>query len=151
MELHEVDDAGAEPVQRLIDLQRGGFGVAAVDLGHEEDALPVAILESLAHADLAGPGVVIPAVVEEGDAAVDGGADEADALLGIGLLADVEAAEADGGDAFAGAAELAIDHVGGFGAAGGSGPEGVSGGAGNRGGGGSGGGGAEEITAVHGE
>ena len=34
-----------------------------------------------------------------------------DTLVGVGLLADVEAAEADGGDSFAGLAQLAIDHV----------------------------------------
>ena len=94
---------------------------AAVDLGHEEDLVAIAAGERLAHADFAGAVVVVPAIVEEGDAAVDGLADELDrVLLGRRRLADVVAAEADGGDALAGAPELAIDHAivrrGGFGA-----------------------------------
>ncbi len=72
----------------------------------------IAAGEGLAHAELAFAIVVVPAVVEEVDAAIDGLVDE---LNGVGLrdlcAADVVAAEADGGDALAGAAELAIDHA----------------------------------------
>ncbi len=72
-----------------------------------------------------------------------------DALFGVGLLADVVAAEADGGDALAGGAEVAIDHAGGFGA-GGGGFRGrlrdrCAGGCGDSGGGG----GFEEAAAFH--
>ena len=68
-------------------------------------------------------------------------------------FADVVAAHADGGDALAGGAEIAVDHAGGFGAlvwVGG----GVGGGLGDAGGGdcgdAGGGGGLEEVSAFHG-
>ena len=92
----------------------GGFLRLPVDLGHEERLLTVAVAQCLAHADFAPAVVVVPAVVEEGDAAVEGGADDADALLLIGLHAEVVAAEADHGDFLAGAAERARGN-GGFG------------------------------------
>ena len=93
------------------------FG-AAIDFGHEEDFVAIAVAERLAHADLAVAVVIVPAVVHEGDAAIDGGADDADAFWFVGWVADVKAAEADGGDFLAGAAEFTIDHVAlaGFGA-----------------------------------
>ena len=69
----------------------------AVDLGHQEDLLAVAVAERLAHADFAAAAVVVPAVVHEGDAVVDGGADDLDAFLLLLLSADVVAAQADHG------------------------------------------------------
>ena len=58
----------------------GRFG-PAVDLGHQEHFLAVAVPQGLAHADLALAVVVVPAVVHEVDAVVDGGADDPDALV----------------------------------------------------------------------
>ena len=92
----------------------GGFG-AAIHFGHEEDFLAVAVAESLSHADLADAVVVVPAVVHEGDAGVDALTDELDAGVGVGAFAEMVAAHADGGDALARLAQLAVDHVGGFG------------------------------------
>ena len=150
VELDEVDHVGLEAAERLLELLGVlGFG-AAVELGHLEDLGAVAVAEGLAHADLGDAVVVVPAVVHEGDAAVDGGADELDGLFGGGLLADVEAAEADGGDALAGGAEVAVDHVWGFRAGGGFGGLGLGlGDGGEGGGGGCGGGGFEEVSALH--
>ena len=111
VELHQVDAIGLQAAERLVDLLRGGCPGAAVDLGHEKNFVAVAALEGLAHADFADAAVVIPAVVHEGDAAIDGLADE---LNGILLLerwfADVVAAQPDGRNAFAGAAKGSIDH-----------------------------------------
>ena len=73
--------------------------------------LTVAVAQSLSHADLGDAVVVVPAVVEKGDAAVDARVHELDALAGFGLLAEMVAAHADGGDALAGGAEFAVDHV----------------------------------------
>ena len=101
VELNEVDGVGLEAAERLLELLVVGVFGAAVHFGHEEDLAAVAVAEGLAHADFAEAVVVVPAVVEEGDAAVDGFADEGDALVGVGLFADVVAAEADGGDALA--------------------------------------------------
>ena len=112
MKLHQVDVVGLEPPQRFVDLtRRGGLG-PAVDLGHEEDLVPVPVFERLAHADFADPVVVVPTVVQEGDSMVDGSADQ---LSGLLLLerwnADVKAAESDGRYPFPGAAQCAIDHA----------------------------------------
>ena len=114
VELDEVDDVGLEAAHGLLKLLVVLDLGAAVDLGHEEDLRAIAVAESLAHADLTDAVVVVPAIVHEGDAAVDGGADEADGVGGVGLLADMEAAETDGGDALAGGAEVAVDHAGGL-------------------------------------
>ncbi len=86
---------------------------SAVQLGHQEDFVAVKPLpEGLAHTDFADAVVVIPTIIEEGDAAVDAAVEQADALGWIVLFAEVIAAHADGGDALAGLAELAINHVG---------------------------------------
>ncbi len=80
VELEEVDPVGPESLQRFPDLVGSRLPVAAIDLGHQEGAVAVAAAECPAHTDLAQPVVVIPAVVKEGDPAVDRGADNADTL-----------------------------------------------------------------------
>ncbi len=74
---------------------------ASVDLGHDEDLVAMASLESFAHADFADAVVVVPGVVEEGDAAIHGLVDEADHLVlrGVRIFGEVVSAHADGGDA----------------------------------------------------
>ena len=59
--LHEIDAIGLQPAQRLVELPRRLRFDAAVDLGHEEDLLAVAVPERLAHPDLALALVVVPA------------------------------------------------------------------------------------------
>jgi hypothetical protein len=86
VDLHQVDVVGAESAERLVDLPRGGVAGAAVDLRHQEDLVAIAVEQRFAHALLARAAVVVPAVVEERDAAVDGGADDADALHLVALL-----------------------------------------------------------------
>src|SRR5437773_6400028 len=108
MELQEVDDVRLEPPERLLDLPGGRRPRLPVDLGHEEGSFAVAVPEGLSHSDLAPPLIVVPRVVEEIDARVDRGADDADALrLREVRLAQVEPAEADRGDPLACAAEAA--------------------------------------------
>src|SRR3989442_1275224 len=92
VELHEVDAAGLEPAQRLIDLLRRRVLVATVDLGHEKYPVAIAGAQRLSHADLARPTVVVPAVVEEVDSVVDGRANDADGFLLVSLPAEVVAA-----------------------------------------------------------
>jgi len=60
--------------------------------------------------------VVIPGVIEEGHAFVDGGVHDADGFVVIFDGANVPAAEAEDGDALAGAAEDAGGKAGGRGA-----------------------------------
>ena len=99
--LDEVDVVDAEAAEALVDLAGGFLFGAAVDLGHEEGFVAVAVLEGLADAELAASRVVVPGVVEEVDAAVERGADDADAeFFGDGGEAEVPSADADGGDAF---------------------------------------------------
>ena len=111
MVLEEVDAVGLEALEGFVDLFCGVGAGAAVDLGHEEDFGAVAIAQGLAHADFGAAVMVIPAVVHEGDAAIYGGADDFDSFGLVFRLADVESAEADGGNLLAGAAEGADEHV----------------------------------------
>ena len=111
MELHKVDHVCLQTAQRLFELLIIRVRGAAVHLGHEQDLLPVAVAECLAHANLGQAVAVIPAVVHESDATIDGSAGETDALGSFLLAADVTAAETDRGNDFAGCAELAVDHV----------------------------------------
>src|SRR5216684_8074391 len=95
--LNQVDAVGLQTLQRFVELPRGFGFRAAVDLRHQERLPPVAVAKRLAHADLAGAFVVVPAVVEEVDAAVDRAADDSKAeVFGDGFQTDVPAAEANG-------------------------------------------------------
>src|SRR6266576_1511680 len=89
MELHQINVIRLQPLQGFVDLTGGGIIGAAVNLGHEEDFLPVAISQSLSHADFASAAIIIPAVVHEGDPTVDGAADNRYTLPFVSLLADV--------------------------------------------------------------
>ena len=77
----------------------------AIDLGHQERLLTVTVAQRLAHANLTLPIVIVPAVVEEIDAGIERRADDVNALLLIGLHADVVAAEAHNRNFLAGTAK----------------------------------------------
>ena len=119
MVLHQVHAIGLEALERFVDLAGGGLAGAPVELSHEENLLAVAVAQGFAHPDFALAIVIVPAVVQEVDALVHGGADDFDGVLLVGGDAHVIAAESDGGDAFSGAAEGAIDHAAGPGLRGG--------------------------------
>src|SRR5262249_49747713 len=73
--------------------------------------VPIAVTERLAHPRLAGAFVVVPGVVEERYALIDGIANEAEAELLIHVReSEVPATEPDGRDSFAGASERAVLH-----------------------------------------
>src|SRR5216683_463096 len=94
MELQQVNPVRLKPAQGLINLLcRSVFG-AAVALGHQEHLLPVAVPQRFAHPAFARAVVIVPAVVHKVDPVVDGGANDADTLLLVGLLAEVIAAQA---------------------------------------------------------
>jgi hypothetical protein len=78
-DLLAVEEA-LEPAQRFFNLLRCGLLIAAIDFRHQERALPIAIAQRLAHAKLALPAVVVPAVVEKVDSLVDRSAHDANAL-----------------------------------------------------------------------
>src|SRR5208283_459807 len=108
VELEKINMVGLESAQRLVDLQGGGLFGLAVNFGHEKGLLPVAITQRLAHAKLALPTIVVPAVVQKIDAALERGADNAYTFLLIGLDADMVTAQADHRDAFPGATQATI-------------------------------------------
>jgi hypothetical protein len=111
--LHEVDAVGFEAAQRFMELFHGFFFRAAIDLGHEKDFVAVAIAEGFAHADFARAVVVVPRVVHEIDAAIDGLANDFHAeLFADALQADVPASQSDGGHFFTGASKGAVWHIG---------------------------------------
>jgi hypothetical protein len=81
MELHQVNVIGLETLQRFVDLLcRRGF-CAAVNLGHQEYFVAVTACQRLTHPHFADAVVVIPAVIHEGDAMIDGAADELNGFL----------------------------------------------------------------------
>jgi len=106
VELQQIDMVGAQPPQRLVDLAPRAFIVARADLCHEEDFLAKAVLlQSAAHHFLGPPVVILPGVVEERDAEIDGLVHQPDAFL-VGLVGHgVPAAIAEDGDAHARLAE----------------------------------------------
>ena len=110
--LDEVEMIRAEAGHGFLDLAHGGLLGAPVDFGHLENLVAaVVLLVSLARAEFAGAQVVVPGVVHEGDAVVDGSVDEPDGL-GLGArLAEMEAAHADQADHDARGAERAVDHI----------------------------------------
>jgi hypothetical protein len=56
--------------------------------------------------------VVIPAVIHESDAAIDGRVHQPDALIfGESVLSDMKTTHADDGNALSGATESAVEHV----------------------------------------
>src|ERR1035441_4892398 len=80
VELQEIDMAGLQAAQRFFDLVRSSVLVASIDFGHQECALAIAVAQRLAHAKLALPAVVVPAVVEEVNSLIDGRAHDAKTL-----------------------------------------------------------------------
>ncbi len=109
--LHEVDVVGLQAFEAVVELFVRLGRRPAVDLGHQEDFLAIAVAQSFAHADFTAAHVVVPRVVEEGDAAVDGRANDLDAVLFVRLHADVETAQTDARHLFAGSPEGAVAHV----------------------------------------
>jgi hypothetical protein len=87
---------------------RSRFLVAAVDFGHQESPLAIAVAQRLAHANLALAAVVVPAVVEKVDSPVDRRAHDANTLGLFEVGPDkVVSAQPDHGDHFPCVAEPA--------------------------------------------
>ena len=111
VELQQVEMIGLQSFEGLFNLLGGGGFGTPVNLGHQENFLPVAVLQCPAHALLADSVVVVPAVVHERNAPINRGMNQPDAFSGVFLLADVEAAHADQRDLLAGASEFAVKHL----------------------------------------
>src|SRR5664280_2274180 len=88
-----------------------GKAAKAVNLGHQEYFVAVTACQRLTHPHFADAVVVIPAVIHEGDAMIDGAADELNGFLLLKRrLTDMIAAQPNRRDAFPSAAQCAIDH-----------------------------------------
>ena len=99
--LHEIDAVRLQPLERLVELTRCFRVRPAVNLRHQKDLLPVAIPERFSHAGLARAIVVVPAVVHEGDAPVDGRSNDPEAeLLADMVESEMPTSKANRGDFF---------------------------------------------------
>lgn len=96
VDLPEIETVRLQPAQGLVELPHGDLGVASMraDLRHQEH-LVAASLERAPHPLLALVLVVLPRVVEEGDARVDGGVDDADRLARRADRSEVISAESE--------------------------------------------------------
>src|SRR5712691_10675069 len=92
---------GLQAAERFFQLLSRGLSGLAVNLGHEESLLPIAVPQRLTHADLTLATVVVPAVVECG-------ANQADTQLLVLGVANMVAAESYHGNLLAGAAQCSI-------------------------------------------
>jgi hypothetical protein len=98
MELELIDVAGLEPLERFIELLRGGLFSAAIRFRYQENRLAVTV-------------VLVPGVVHEVNAAVDGGADDLRReRIGSGF-SDMRTADTQHGNGLAGLAETAVERI----------------------------------------
>src|ERR1700685_1715170 len=72
VELNQINVIGFEPPERLIDLVSRRAPGAPIELRHQEHLVAIPVAERIPHPALALAIVIIPAVVHEGDPAVDG-------------------------------------------------------------------------------
>src|SRR6202011_42655 len=93
VKLEQVDPVSLEPAQRFVDLISSGSFGAPIDLGHQKRLLAVTVAQRVAHADFTLAAVVVPAVIEKIDALVEARANDANAFLGIRLIAKMIATE----------------------------------------------------------
>src|ERR1035437_4838703 len=110
MQLHQINSIRLQPLQGFINLPRGRRLGESIALGHEKDSLAITVTQSFPHANFAGPAIVIPAVVHEGDPLVNGTPDNGYALHLVSLDADMKAPQANGGNFHARPAEQALRH-----------------------------------------
>src|SRR5260370_10696346 len=105
VELEKIDPVSLKAAQRLVDLASGGGFGATVDLGHEKSFLAITVTQRVAHADFTLATIVVPAVVEKIDSLIEARADDADAFLGIRLMAKMIATEPNKRDILSAAAQ----------------------------------------------
>src|SRR6266481_483934 len=95
--LDQVDAVDLQPFQRFVQLFGGCRFRAAIAFRHHESLLSITIFESLSRALFARAFVIVPAVVQKIDTAIDGAAHNADGKLFIDVLqAEMPAAHTNG-------------------------------------------------------
>ena len=102
MNLPEVEVIGLEAAQGLVEHGGGEGSVASVsaDLGHEEDLFATAF-EAFAHPYFRLAAMVLPTVVKEADAAIDGLLNESDGGFFVGSVAEMMSTHAESGNLLA--------------------------------------------------
>src|SRR5208282_3177448 len=83
VKLHQVDAIGLQALEAFLDLLRRPGLAVAVDFAHQEDLVAIAVAQRHPHPALALTVMVIPAVVHEGDAAIDRSTHDANRITGI--------------------------------------------------------------------
>src|SRR5262245_46946917 len=107
--LHQVDVIRLQPAQGFIELACCFFSRATVDLRHHARAIAISVAQRFSDADLTRAFPVVPGIVDERDALVDRLSDDANREILVDLReAEMPAAEPDGRDPLAGAAERAV-------------------------------------------
>ncbi len=96
VDLPEIEMVGLQAAERLFEHFHGEARFAAVraDLGHQENFVAAA-LQALAHPVFGFAAMVFPAVVEEGDAAIDGFLDDSNRSGDVWRIAEMVAAKAE--------------------------------------------------------
>src|ERR1022692_1971619 len=102
--LHQINMVGLQAFQTSFNLPRRNFFRAPIDFCHQKDLAAIAVLQGLSHTDFTWAFVVVPAVIHEGNAAINGNAHQADTLLlRESVLRDMEATHPDGRNRLSGA------------------------------------------------
>src|SRR6266404_2850612 len=110
--LDQIDAIDLQTFERFIQLFHRFLLGAAVDLGHHKCPGTIAVAKRLAHASLTGALIIIPAVIQKVDAAIDGRAHNANRQLLIDVTqSKVPAAHAKRRDFLARAAQSSINHL----------------------------------------
>src|SRR5664279_2633412 len=110
VKLKQVHVVSLEALEAFLDLGRSARFAAAVDFGHQKHLVPIAVPQGLPHPHFAFSLMVVPTVIHERDAAVDGTADDFEAFALLHGVADVEPSQADGRNFLPRAAQSAVDH-----------------------------------------
>ena len=84
--LDQIDVVDTEATQRFVELFARLLPGSSIDLGHHKRPLAVAVTQRLANAFFTRAIVVVPGVVEEVNAAIEGGTNDANCQLLVNSL-----------------------------------------------------------------
>src|ERR1022692_1342246 len=105
MMLHQIDVVCLEAFQTSFDLPLRNLFSAAINFCHQKYLLTISVFQGLTHPHFTLAFVVVPTVIHERNAAINGGAHQADALvLGEPMLRNMEPPHPNGGDPLSGVA-----------------------------------------------
>jgi hypothetical protein len=96
VKLKQVHVVGLEAPETFINLGRGAPFAAAVNFGHQKHLVPITVPQGFPHPHFAFALVIVPTVIHERDAAVNGTADDFEAFALQHGVADVKTSQADG-------------------------------------------------------